>query len=171
MPERVKLEEPGAELILRVSKVTKETVQNSDYYLFTNGGKELLVPVSSVSRQLANMEISDVTTLVGKVIKLSRSQKLSRYGKPFWDLLLATPEESAKAGVASAAVPGAPSNGAVAAGATSGPHKSFQDIYASATKFVIDQIVPKYTAAKFEVTASDVRGMVADLFTAKLKES
>lgn len=72
---------------------------------------------------------------------------------------------------ASAAVPAATSNGAVAAGASPGPPKSFQDIYASATKFVIDQIVPKYATAKFEVTTADVREMVRDLFTAKLKES
>jgi hypothetical protein len=169
MPERVKLEEPGSSLVLKVNRVTKENVQNSDYYLFSNGNKELLVPVSSVSRQLANMEITDVQVLVGRVIKLARSTKMSRYGKPFWDLSFASDEEAKAAGSASAAVP-ATGNPAGAAGAHPPAQKSYTDLYAKATDFIINQIVPKYRAAKLEPTATDVHAMVATLFIPKSKE-
>jgi hypothetical protein len=174
MPERVKLTEPGSVLVMRVRSVKPETVERNEYYLFANGTKEMLVPQSAVKAQLERMEVDSVDSLIGKDVKFSRSTKMSRAQKPYWNVDLASPEEiRAAMDGASAAGPPAASNGAVAAGATSasGSHKSFQDIYASATKFVIEQIVPKYTTAKFEVTAGDVRGMVADLFTAKLKES
>jgi hypothetical protein len=171
MPERMKLEEPGSELLLRVNRVTKENVQNSDYYLFSNGNKELLVPVSSVSRQLANLEIADVQTLIGKVIKLARSTKLSRYGKPFWDLALATEQEAKTLGAAapaSAAVP-ATGNPAGAAGAPRAP-KKYADIYVQATDFIIDKIVPKYKTAGLTLTGTDVKEMVACVFIPKSKE-
>jgi hypothetical protein len=172
MPERVKLEEPGSSLVLKVNRVTKENVQNSDYYLFSNGNKELLVPVSSVSRQLANMEITDVQVLVGRVIKLARSTKMSRYGKPFWDLSFARRRSEAKAaGSASAAVP-ATGNPAGAAGAHPPAQKSYTDLYVKATDFVIEtRSCRSIKAAEASTpTATDVHAMVATLFIPKSKE-
>jgi hypothetical protein len=166
MAERVKLEEPGSSLVIKINRVTKENVQNADYYLFSNGNKEILVPVNSVSRQLANMEITDVQVLIGRVMKLSRSTKLSRYGKPFWDLAPASDEE-AKA--VSAAIP-ATGNPAGAAGAAA-PSKSYTQLYKAATEFVLKDIVPLYKVAGLPVDAMVVKECVATVFIAKTKES
>jgi hypothetical protein len=158
MAERVKLEQPGEEIILRIGKVTKENVQNTDYFLFTNGNKELLVPVSSVSRQLANMEITDVQTLVGKTIKLARSTKLSRYGKPFWDLSLATEAEAKTASVASAGSPPANAGAAGAPAPSPMTEDQIRDAKAKhargmkeAVDYTLRNILPLYTNAKVEV--------------------
>lgn len=172
MPERVKLTEPGSELVMLVRSVKPETVERNEYYLFANGSKEMLVPVSAVKAQLERLEVGSVDGLIGMAVKFSRSIKMSRAQKPYWNVDLASPEEAKAAGaVASAAVPAPASNGAAAAGATSAPVKSYSELYGKATDYILSTIVPKYDAKGLTPDAWAVRGMVADLFTAKLKES
>jgi hypothetical protein len=136
-----------------------------------------LVPQSSVNSQITRLNLTAVGDMVGKGIKFSRSTKMSRASKPFWNIDLATPEElkalSAQStngtSGASAAVP-ATGTSAGAAG-VSAPTKSYTDIYGKATDFVLDKILPKYVAKGLAPTATDVHAMVATLFIPKSKES
>lgn len=169
MSERIQLKDPGSELVMVVKSVKPETVEKNEYFLFDSGQKELLVPQSSVNAQLTRMDVLSVNNLVGRGVKFSRSLKMSRASKPYWNVDLATPEELKAVGSASAAVP-ATGNPAGAAGAPSSP-KSYADIYMKATDFIIEKIVPKYRAAKLEPTANDVHAMVSTLFIPKSKES
>lgn len=168
MSERVKLTEPGSELVMLVRSVKAETVERNEYYLFDDGAKDMLVPQSSVKAQLGRLELDSVDGLIGKAVKFSRSKKMSRANKPYWDVDLASPEE-AKAVTASAAVPatGNPASAAAAAG----PPKSYTLIYRQATEFVIKDIVPLYKNAGLTADAMLVRACTADVFSAKLKES
>jgi hypothetical protein len=86
MPERVKLQEPGSELVMTVSKVTPEVIDKNDYYLFTNGNKELLVPQSSVKAQIESNGMGSVEQMVGRSVRFARSMKMSRANKPYWDI-------------------------------------------------------------------------------------
>lgn len=98
MTDRVQLKDPGSSLVITVAKVNAETVGTDDYWLFTGDGKEVLVPQSSVTRQLDRLKAAETPELTGKTIKFSRSTGLSKYGKPYWNLDLATAEEKAKPG-------------------------------------------------------------------------
>lgn len=174
MPGRIQLKDPGSELVMKVSSVSPEVVEKNSYFLFGNGAKELLVPQSSVTGQIARLDATSVENLIGKVIKFSRSLKMSRASKPFWNLDLATPEEIAAmpqgaAAPASAAVP-ATGNAAGAAGAPATAKKSYTDIYVKATDFIIEKIVPKYKAAGLTLSGTDVKEMVACVFIPKSKE-
>lgn len=170
MSERVKLTEPGSELIMVVRSVKPETVERNEYYLFDDGAKEMLVPQSSVKAQLERLELDSVDGLKGKAIKFSRSTKMSRAGKPYWNVDHATPEEAKAANAASAAVP-ATGTPAGAAGAQPAAPKSYTDLYKKATEFVLKDIVPLYKSAGLTVDGMLVRACTADVFDAKVKEA
>lgn len=94
MSERVKLQEPGSELYLHVTKVSTETVDNVEYALFSDGKQELLVPSKSVASQLERLGVATAFEMQGMWIRFSRSTKLSKYGKPFWNLDVADVTEA-----------------------------------------------------------------------------
>lgn len=166
--ERVKLSKPGEELVMAVLRAKMETVDRTDYWLFSGSQKEIMVPASSVKGRLDRMNVAAATALVGKIVRFARSTKTNQGGKPYWEMDLATAEEIAKAGNgASAAAPAPASNGAVAAGATSGPVKSYSDLYGKATDYILNTIAPKYAVFDIELTAADLKDMVATLFNAK----
>jgi hypothetical protein len=170
MSERVKLTEPGSELVMLVRSVRPETVERNEYFLFDDGAKEMLVPQSSVKAQLERLELDSVDGLKGKAIKFSRSTKMSRAGKPYWNVDLASPEEAKAAGAASAAVPATGTPAGAAGAQPAVPPKSYTDLYIKATDFVIEKIIPKYKAAGLTLTGTDVKEMVACVFIPKSKE-
>lgn len=170
MSERVKLTEPGSELVMLVRSVKPETVERNEYYLFDDGTKEMLVPQSSVKAQLERLELDSVDGLKGKAIKFSRSTKMSRAGKPYWNVDLASPEEAKAAKAVSAASP-ATGNPAGAAGAAAPSQKSYTALYKQATGFVLKDIIPLYKNAGLTVDGMLVRACTADVFVAKLKEA
>ena len=94
MSERIKLSEPGTERVLTVRTVTVETIENTEYAKFDDGAVELLVPMSSVTRQLERLDAVALTDTKGMTIKFSRSEKLSKYGKPFWNLDVANASDA-----------------------------------------------------------------------------
>lgn len=163
--ERVKLSKPGEELVMVVRGAKPETVDRTEYWLFSGGRQEVMVPASSVKTRLERMNVASATALVGKTVRFARSTKTNQGGKPYWEMDLATEAES-KAGVN-----GEPATTLAPATAGASPVKSYTDIYGKATDYILTTIVAKYKTAKLEPTAADVRAMVGDLFTAKLRET
>lgn len=166
MAERIQLKDPGSEFVMTVAKVNSETVENSEYWLFTNGNKELLVPKTSVASQLERLDISSATGLLGVTVKFSRSSKLNKYGKPFWNLDLAT--EAERSGASAPSV-GAVPQSASPASADSSEKPRLDRIYIRATKLILDEAVPLYTKAGIGCTDTAVAAMVATLFIAASK--
>lgn len=141
MAERIQLRDPGAEIVLCVTSVKPETVEKNDYYLFSSPTTELLVPQSSVMGQITRLGVTQVSELVGKTIKLSRSTKMSRAGKPYWNVDLASGAEAGTSASASGAVPATVA--AVAPGVF--PDKPTQRAaYKALTQWVLDEILPMY---------------------------
>ena len=168
MAERVKLAKPGEELVMLVLRAQPETIDRTEYWIFTGVKQEIAVPASSVKGRLARMDVAAATDLVGKAVRFARSTKTNQGGKPYWEMDLATADEAKAAGNgASAAVPAPASAGA--AGAQSAPPKSYTDLYGKATDYILATILPKYAAAKLTVSASDVRAMVGDLFAGEVE--
>lgn len=167
MAERVQLKEPGSELTMTVAKVSAEQVGTDDYYLFTGGGKELLVPQSSVGRQLDRLGVADVPETVGMTIKFSRSTGLNKFKKPYWNLDLAS---------GNGAIPPTTTPAVRAPANTDGPPPSAEEkpklagIYLEATEFVLDRIIPLYEKAEIGVSDTAAAAMVHTLFIAKSKE-
>src|ERR1035437_5263298 len=93
MSERMQLKDPGSEYVMQVLNVTTETIENTEYAKFDSGEAELLVPMSSVERQLERLGVVEAGDIAGMVVKFARSTKLSKYGKPFWNLDVATPHD------------------------------------------------------------------------------
>lgn len=170
--ERIQLKDPGAELVMTVASVRPEVVERNNYYLFANGSKEMLVPQSSVEAQIERLGVSSVSDLVGKTIKFGRSTKMSRAGKPYWNLDLA---EGGNGAVPPQAAPpasaGSPSASAGAAGAAPSAPKSYTDLYLKAMDFGINVAGPKYKAAGLNLSVSELVGVVATVFEAKVRES
>jgi hypothetical protein len=167
--DRVQLKEPGSELVMAVLRAKPETVDRTDYWLFSGSHKEIMVPATSVKGRLARMNVGAAADLVGKTVKFARSTKTNLGGKPYWEMDIATEAEAKAAlnGNGASAGTAAPAS-AGTAGASS--PKSYADIYMKATDFIIEKIVPKYRAAKLEPTANDVHAMVSTLFIPKSKE-
>lgn len=144
MAERIQLKEPGSELVMAVAKVTSETVENIDYFLFANGKAELLVPKTSVLSQMERLGVDSPANIAGKTIRFSRSTKLSKYGKAFWNLDLASGAEQSAGGEM-----GKPHTGtsASAPSADSAAEKPKQRAaYKALTEWVLKEIVPLYDA-------------------------
>lgn len=127
-----------------------------------------LIAAGVIANQVYPTEVSEpveVKPLKRQFTMMKEQLAGDKYGT--FKLLQAGPGSN----VASAAVPAPASNGAAAAGATSAPVKSYSELYGKATDYILSTIVPKYDAKGLTPDAWAVRGMVADLFTAKLKES
>lgn len=95
MTERVKLPNPGDELVLSQVAVATDTIGNTDYILFSNAVVELAVPAASVKRQLDRLKVAAIPELAGKTIKFSRSTGLNKFNLPYWNLDLAEPPTGA----------------------------------------------------------------------------
>lgn len=91
--ERIQLKEPGEELILHVLGVKPETVDRTDYWIFSGESKEVRVPASSVKGRLERMKVAIAPKLVGKTVRFARSTKTNQGGKPYWEMDLATEDE------------------------------------------------------------------------------
>lgn len=164
MAERIQLKEPGSEFVMVVTRVAPETVEGIEYFLFTNGQKELMVPVSSVRSQLERLGADTPADIVGRTVKFSRSTKLSKYGKAFWNLDLASGAEAPSTSVGGGSPP-------VSAGAPSAEEKpKLAGIYLEATGFILDKIVPLYEEAEIGLSDTAVAAMVHTLFIAKSRE-
>lgn len=94
--ERIKLQDPGSELTLAISNVTEEELGGGKYYKCDDGKTELLVPTSAADRQFERLGIVSAGGMVGKTIKFSRSDNMSKSGHPFWNLDLAKPNGAPK---------------------------------------------------------------------------
>lgn len=163
MADRIQLKEPGSSIVLSVSKIGTETVEGSDYLLFSDGHKELLVPKSSVVGQLERVGVDTYNGLVGKGVKFSRSTKLSKYGKPFWNLDPASIADLPTNG--SVGVGGNAGNSASAAPAESGASDDEdalrqRALYATrmrqAVAYVLENIEPLFKARGIGLTGDEV---------------
>lgn len=151
MPERVKLQEPGSELVMTVSKVTPEVIDKNDYFLFANGSKEVLVPQSSTKGRFETLGITDVQQMVGKSVRFARSMKMSRANKPYWDIDWASGAEAPSQN--SNSVPNGAAGGRETGSVSGVPAESpapppekvkLTQLYLDATDFVLGKIVPKF---------------------------
>lgn len=84
--ERIRLDAPGSELVLTVAGVSREEIGGGTYYKFNDGKTELLVPVKSADRQFERVGVANAEMTVGKTIRFSRSQEVSKSGHPYWNL-------------------------------------------------------------------------------------
>lgn len=143
MAERVVLQQPGTELILTVKSVTPEIIDKNEYFLFGNGSKELLVPQSSIKGRYDRLGVTSAEQLVGKTVRFARSTKISRAGKPYWDVDLSSGAEAS--GTPAAAAPTGVSTGSVSqpVGAESAKPK-MRDAYKSITEWVLKEVGPVY---------------------------
>lgn len=104
--QRVKLENPGEELILRIVSVEAEDIGGYPYWLITDGEKELAIAQKTLAGQIDRVGVATAPEMVGKTVKFSRSVKVNTHGKPYWNLDLVAnfaPKTSPK--------PPAPKNG------------------------------------------------------------
>jgi hypothetical protein len=182
MPERVKLQEPGSELVMTVNRVTPETVDNVEYFLFTNGNKELLVPATSVKSQVERLGVSSAFGIAGSTVKFSRSTKLSKFGKPFWNLDLAeAPKTNGNPPVSASNVPNkdlppllqnqeAEDAAELQAKIGTVEKPKLTQLYLDATTFVLDRIVPKFEEKEIGLSDTAVVAAIATLFIAASKE-
>lgn len=100
MSERIKLQNSGDNCTMTITGVKAESIQNTDYWLFSDATRELVMPQSSMASRLESLGVKTAHDLIGSTIRFSRSTKLSKYGKPFWDCEYASPSEvSPKASV------------------------------------------------------------------------
>lgn len=109
MAERIQLKEPGSEFVMAVGSVHPRDIDNTEYFLFANGQKEILIPASSVERQLERLGVPAPEQLAGKTIKFSRSTKLNNFKKPYWNLDLASGAEQSAGGEMGKPTAGTPS--------------------------------------------------------------
>lgn len=163
MADRIQLKEPGSELVMTVRTVKPETVEKNDYYLFSNGAKELLVPQSTVKGRLDHLEIASVDEMIGESVRFARSMKMSRANKPFWDLDWApSGAENGSAGGDS----GKPTTGTSASAPSAEPpakRPTIREAYKQLTEWVISDIAPLYhNDASFD--ASVAASITATLF-------
>lgn len=146
---------------MAVSQVTTEQVEGVDYKLFSDGKSEILIPASTVKSQLTRLTVDAAEGLVGKTVKFGRSHKLSRYGKPYWDIDLAA-----------GAQPSPASNGKPPVSETENTEKPRLDrLYIRATRLVIDEVIPLYTKAGIGCSDTAVAAMAATIFIAATKEN
>lgn len=163
MAERIQLKEPGSELVMLVKQVTPQTVERNDYYLFTNGKVELLVPQSSVNNQLERLDITAVEGMTGKTVRFGRSMKMSRANKPFWDIGWASGAETPSAG----GDLGKPTAGTTSAAPSAEPAKpKMRDTYKDLTKWVIKEVAPLYndTGSPDALSDETIAAITATLF-------
>lgn len=83
---RVRLEDPGSSVEIRVEYVSPEKIGEFDYWLVGGHGVETLIPRKSLDPQLDRVGVATAEELVGQVIRLSRSTTLNKYKKPYWNL-------------------------------------------------------------------------------------
>ena len=120
MGNRIKLVDPGAAYIGRVSAVTLNKSGNwPDYEFHVENGDVVQVPQKAADRQLERLKL-DADGTVGALIKFSRSEEAGANGKYFWNLDLAAPSE-AKAAMPSKRVQ-PPTQGTPKSAHTAGPH-------------------------------------------------
>lgn len=94
MGNRIKLTEPGAAYIGRVTHVALNKSGNWPDYEFTvENGDVVQVPQKAADRQLERLKL-DADGTVGSLIKFSRSDEPGANGKLFWNVDLAAPAEA-----------------------------------------------------------------------------
>lgn len=157
MAERVKLTDPGHEFTMAVAKVNTETIEGVEYKSFTDGTNEIIVPASTVKSQLIRLTVDTAEGLAGKTVKFGRSHKLSRYGKPYWDIDLAPNAQPSASN-------GKPPVSQVSPDTTEKP--KMREAYKSLTQWVVDEITPIYDAefGNGEFTPADAAACVQTLF-------
>lgn len=93
MPQQLKLDKPGDELVMTPTAITVATRGDHTYVDFTDGVVEVAVPMSSVERQLERLDVVRIEDAVGRPLRISRSTKVNTYGKPYWNLDVASPAD------------------------------------------------------------------------------
>lgn len=164
MAERIQLKDPGTELVMTVASVSPQTVERNDYYLFTNGKVELLVPQSSVKAQMERLDITDPAQMIGNMVRFGRSTKMSRANKPFWDIDWAGTDPRSGAETSAGGDQGKPTTGTSASASSAEPASSkpsMRAAYKSLTEWVIKEIVPLYDD---DIGASEIAAITATLF-------
>ena len=176
MAERIKLENPGDELTMTPTTVSVETIGDGSYYKFSDGIKELLVPVKGADRQFPRIGVTNILETIGKGIRFSRSKELSNYGKPFWNL-----DKASAATAPSGKQPHSHSNTPNASlpdylrdedatqtaalhAKVNGTKESDTDLYKRITQFVLSDIAPMYESAQIGLSPEAAAACAATLF-------
>jgi hypothetical protein len=88
------LKEPGESAFLTIEAASRLEGEHGTQIQFeSDDGNTLVVPLSSVDRQLERLNVEGWRSLIGKTVKFSRSANKIAGRNPYWNLDLADPQK------------------------------------------------------------------------------
>jgi hypothetical protein len=163
----LKLTEPGDAVFLTIESASRVEGEHPQIQFEGDNGDSLIVPLSSVDRQLDRLNVEGWRSLIGKKVKFSRSANKIAGRNPYWNLDLA--EKGNGKASTHATNPNVPTDAEEQAelDARVNAKPEANDIIALHAKYfkhVLENYVPAALKAGVDVDLSGVSALTAQLF-------